>query len=321
MNVLEEIKKQLDSIKQAESSIYLDAILTHLDRATFYYDQGKIDSNFYTDVVYRSNQAYEGALKESYKVLAEKSDTEVKKKTPNDIETYFEENNIFRERVLQLFRNYRQEWRNKSTHDHKLFFDENEAFIALISVSSFTHLLLKHIQEKIAYLNQQKTLKAEIKNVGKISQITESKSTGLLDKVIEIIKGFVIQNGKQISNSPNIKEFEIIGLFHAYIEAINKSIVVKREPFLEFNGLKLRLDLLLEFEGEALVLEFKRFRNMKASPINDSFNQMLVYMQATNTNKSIIYNPNFSKENPKIEINEITKKVNNKTYEIVSITS
>lgn len=140
MDILKEIEEQVDSIKKVDSSTYLDSIFTHLSRAEFYYKQGKNDVNFFNDVIYRSNQAYEGALKESYKVLAGKSDEEVKRKTPNEIENFFENNNIFRERVLQLFKNYRQEWRNKSTHDHKLFFDENEAFIALVNVTSFTHL-------------------------------------------------------------------------------------------------------------------------------------------------------------------------------------
>ena len=77
MDTLKEIKLQINSIKKVDSSNYLDSIFTHVDRAEFYYKQGKIDTNFFNDVIYRSNQAYEGALKESYKVLAGKN-------TPND---------------------------------------------------------------------------------------------------------------------------------------------------------------------------------------------------------------------------------------------
>lgn len=319
MDILKEIEEQVDSIKKVDSSTYLDSIFTHLSRAEFYYKQGKNDVNFFNDVIYRSNQAYEGALKESYKVLAGKSDEEVKRKTPNEIENFFENNNIFRERVLQLFKNYRQEWRNKSTHDHKLFFDENEAFIALVNVTSFTHLLLKQIQEKIAYLTQQNKLKGEFDNVKKITKITESK--GLLDKVIETIKGFAKQNGEQIYNSPNIKEFEIIGLFHAYIETVSNNINVIREPSFNYDESKVRPDLLIEFKGESLILEFKRQRFMKASPVDNTFNQMLVYMEAANIYKSVIYYPNFSEKNPKIIINEITKTLNNKSFEVVTITT
>jgi hypothetical protein len=126
MDILKEIELQINSIKKVDSSNYLDSIFTHIDRAEFYYNQGKTDTNFFNDVIYRSNQAYEGALKESYKVLADKTEDEVFKKTPNDIEKFFETNSVFRERVLQLFKNYRQEWRNKSTACGRRF---SEAFL------------------------------------------------------------------------------------------------------------------------------------------------------------------------------------------------
>ena len=55
--------------------------------------------------------------------------------------------------------------------DFKLSFDENEAFLALTSVSSFVHLLLKQIQEKIAYKTQQKKLGEEKENAERIKSI------------------------------------------------------------------------------------------------------------------------------------------------------
>ena len=80
MDILKEIEKQINSIKEIDSSSYLDSILTHIQRAESYYQLGKGDSNYFNDVIYRSNQGYEGALKESYKVLANKNHEDVKKK-------------------------------------------------------------------------------------------------------------------------------------------------------------------------------------------------------------------------------------------------
>lgn len=76
MDILKEVEQQISSIKKVDNSNYLDSIFIHIHRAEFYYKQGSTDSNYFNDVIYRSNQAYEGALKESYKVLAGKSQDE-----------------------------------------------------------------------------------------------------------------------------------------------------------------------------------------------------------------------------------------------------
>ncbi|MBU1373854.1 MAG: GxxExxY protein [Bacteroidetes bacterium] len=321
MDVLKEIELQINSIKKFDSSNYLDSIFTHIDRAELYYKQGKSDSNFFNDVIYRGNQAYEGALKESYKVLADKTEEEVFKQTPNEIEKFFETNNIFRERVLQLFKNYRQEWRNKSTHDFKLFFDESEAFIALTSVSSFVHLLLKQIQEKIAYQTQQKKLTEQKENAEKINDIVISNSVSPIDKLVNIIVEFSRQNSEQIyNNKQEISEGEIMGLFHAYIESVSNLVNTQREPQFNIGGRHIRPDFLIEIDNEPLILEFKRMK-ATGSIINNSINQVLLYMQATNSKRGMIYYANFNEPNPEPKIKKNVSILNDKTYHITIITT
>jgi|APAra7269096714_1048519.scaffolds.fasta_scaffold17511_4 hypothetical protein len=82
MNILELIKKQIKQIAQIEKSIFLDAVISHLERAEHYYSLGEDDDNYYNDVIYRTYQAFEGVLKEAYKILAGKSESEVTKETP-----------------------------------------------------------------------------------------------------------------------------------------------------------------------------------------------------------------------------------------------
>jgi hypothetical protein len=321
MDILKEIEQQINSIKKVDNSNYLDSIFTHIDRAEFYYKQGKADSNFFNDVIYRGNQAYEGALKESYKVLADKTEEEVFRKTPNDIEKFFETNNVFRERVLQLFKNYRQEWRNKSTHDFKLFFDESEAFIALTSVSSFVHLLLKQIQEKIAYQTQQKKLAEEKENAEKIKAIAISTNKSPVDKLVDIIVEFSRQNSEQIfNNTKDIREVEIMGLFHAYIESVSNTVHTQREPQFNIGGRQLRPDFLIEIDDESLILEFKRMKAM-GSHLNNTINQVLIYMQATNTFHGIIYYANFNEPNPEPKIKKTESVLNDQKYQITTITT
>ena len=319
MDILKEISQQVSSIKKVDNSTYLDSIFTHIDRAEFYYLQGKTDTNYFNDVIYRSNQAYEGALKESYKVLADKSQEEVIKQTPNDIEIFFEKNNIFRERVLQLFKNYRQEWRNKSTHDYKLFFDENEAFMAMTSVTSFVHLLLKQIQEKIAFNTQQKKLEEEKEIIENIKTIAISKDKLVADKLVEIIIEFSKQNSQHIfENTQNISETEIMGLFHAYIESAGETIMAEREPKLAFGVKNLRPDFLIAIDKEPIILEFKRTKSKITFTEND-INQVITYLTLTNTYSGVLYYANFNEPNPKPEISKTEVILNDKKYEIITI--
>jgi hypothetical protein len=320
MDILKEIEQQINSIKKVDNSNYLDSIYTHIDRAEFYYKQGKTDNNYFNDVIYRSNQAYEGALKESYKVLADKIQEEVLRKSPNEIEKYFETHSVFRDRVLQLFKNYRQEWRNKSTHDYKLFFDESEAFIALTSVTSFVHLLLKQIQEKIAFNEQQKKLETEKDSINKLKSIASAKHKTPLERLTDVILEFSRENGPKIFiDSADIREVQIMGLFHAYLASLDGNIHIQREPKIHAGGIDLRPDFLIKVDNEPIILEFKRMKVTSGSFLQATVNQVLTYMVATNTFKGIIYYANFIEPHPEIRVEKHTITLNDKDYDITVI--
>lgn len=319
MDVLKEIEQQVNSIKCVDNSTYLDSIFTHINRAEYYYLQGKMDANYFNDVIYRCNQAYEGALKESYKVLADKTLEEVLKKTPNDIEKFFEVNSVFHDRVLQLFRNYRQEWRNKSAHDYKLFFGENEAFIAMTSVTSFVHLLLKQIQEKNAFNIQQKKLNEEEETVKQIREIAISKNRNPVDKLVDMIIEFSKQDSLQcFDNISNVREAEIMGIFHAYIESAGKSIVTQREPHFLIGERRIYLDFLIEIDGEPIILEFKKAK-VNDVIVQNAINQILIYMQAVNILNGIVYCAKIGKQKSKPEIVKKEYLFEGKKYEVAIV--
>lgn len=305
MDVLKEIESQINFIKKEDESNYLDSVFTHIERAEYYYFQGKKDANFFNDVIYRSNQAYEGALKESYKVLAEKTIDEVENKTPNQIEKYFESNNIFRDRVLQLFTNYRQEWRNKSTHDYKLFFDESEAFIALSTVNSFVHLLLKQIQEKLAYLKEQKLLYEEKEIVTEIIESVNKKES-LSEMLISLLVLFSRNNGKKFIDSPKeYRELELLGLINAYLDSIGIFTSVQREPKISIGSKIYRPDFIIEKENEILLLEILKIRAW-GSVVRNAENQILLYMQSMNIKNGILFIAMF---------NDISEEIHSRTEE------
>lgn len=319
MDLLKEIEAQIANIKTEDESNYLDSIYTHIERAEYYYFQGKADVNYFNDVIYRSNQAYEGALKESYKVLAEKNIDEVINKSPNEIEKYFESNKVFRDRVLQLFTIYRQEWRNKSAHDYKLFFDESEAFIALTSVSSFVHLLLKQIQEKIAYLKEQKKLEDEIVVLTDLkNSISEKSSTREI--LIDILISFSRINSQIFHKSSGEKrEVEILGLIHAYLDYIDIFTEVKREPSIT-NGPRIyRPDFIIQNGEEKIILEVMRITAI-GSIIRSAENQLLLLMQATKIKNAILFIAMFNEEKQSIDCRTIEHIFNEELYTISILT-
>lgn len=308
MDVKNLIKDQIERISGFEKSIFLDSILLHLDRAEYYYNLGETDSYYYNDVIYRTNQAFEGTLKEAYKILAEKDSSQVIKETPNQIEKYFEKEGIFKERVLELFKNYRNQWRNESTHDFKLFFDSNEAFIAISNVSSFTYLLMKQIIEKIAYQNEQEKIKNSKKST------IENKKEGLkvAHGIFEIVSLLLSDTIKfdEIRND-KLTESEIIGFLKANFSTYLSFATVENDIKL---GSHLRPDFIIKENEDRLILEVKKF----GSVIDEQsmIFQILAYMKYANIKDGIILALNVTKSFSSMEINEYLPSVDNEEYRV-----
>jgi len=325
MNVLKEIEKQISEIKRIDSTNYLDSILTHISRAEYYYFEGAKDENYYNDVVYRSNQAYEGALKEAFKILANKTDEDVLRETPNNIEIYLNSNNVFNDRVLHLFKIYRQEWRNKSTHNHKLFFSNNEAFIALNTVTSFVYLLLNQIQEKLSFNIYERKIKKEailihgLKTTNNLNQLSPS------EKIIEAIKGFIRLNSEYLSSlKENYKQVEVEGMFHAFISSIFGEMKVVRYPEFELDGYKLIPDFKIRIENVDFIVELKLIRDIKrtigySSSFMHAINQTFKFLEISKIERGIVYVVNFDKPDPELSIQEMNRVIENKEYEVITI--
>ncbi|CAO3406307.1 hypothetical protein [Azospirillum largimobile] len=150
MDLLKSLDVKISAIPTGDHSAGLQSILLHIETAFRHLQRGQEqqDDAAFTDVIYRTNQAFEGSIKEAFRVLAGKDPSHMRS---YDIENYLENNQIFRDRVLKLFTNYRKEWRNPSTHDYKLDFDDGEALIAIVSVSAFCLLIVDQISERLSY--------------------------------------------------------------------------------------------------------------------------------------------------------------------------
>ncbi|MBF0376255.1 MAG: hypothetical protein HQK72_02115 [Desulfamplus sp.] len=299
MDTLKEIDSLIDSLSvEVQNKIKL-GVSQHISRAEYHFRQAKTknDDQYYTDAIYRTNQAYEGILREAYELLAKKTSEKMK---TFEIEDYFEKENVFNYRVKKAFTNYRQEWRNTATHNHNLFFKKDEAFLAIVNVSAFIYILLNQIVEKVAY----SATKENIKN--KNLSVTIPKD--IKQNTIESIKFAFLNYHKYVITSKieNMNEAQLLGNLTAYFEEILIGFKIFAEY--EIGDTKYHCDLLVSRDDEKpVIIEIKvRFdRNNYENAIR----QVLSYLNQTKMDVAFIY---FASENKTIEYVYEEKILNDK---------
>jgi len=281
MDILNAIKEKVDIIRKRSDKIDLSDLLLHLERAEFYFQQGREsqDDNYFTDVIYRTNQAFEGGLREVYNVQAKKGRRNIK---THEIEKYLLDNNILKSRVLDFFTHYRQNWRNESAHNYRLSFNESEALMAIMTVSSFSYVLINQILETLAF-QIESTIDIDKKE---LERIIADKDTEIDEKIVSLIKLFYSQNSDLIKKE-NYSELEIIGLFTGFLNTTTKGLKIQQEVKLDLKRDFLRPDLVFELGGEKVIMEFKRNRIKKN--IDTSRTQMIKYLFSTEIKNGVIF--------------------------------
>ncbi|MCD9479513.1 GxxExxY protein [Photobacterium phosphoreum] len=283
MDLAKLIKEKSEVFENTENYLGIQCVLNHIDVAEKHLLNGQGGNDYlFNDVIYRANQAFEGALKEAYVVLTGES---VGRKTPNDIEKYLENNSLLKERVLDLFSNYRKEWRNKSTHDYKLYFSEQEAFLAIVHIYAFFNILLDQMISKYAKDKEEKEAQAYVEELRGSSDLT------LYEQAITILKAYSkelpkIQRGKE----SRFLGAEVVGSLQGFFSAVAPDINLQVEPVLKIsNGRTLRPDLILEKNNEKVVIELKAPRINPGRVRHTGRTQLLMYMRATNINQGILF--------------------------------
>ena len=252
MDLIATLRDRIDALEEGEYIPGLRAVLLHVETAFRHLSRGRKESDetAFTDAIYRTNQAFEGSIKEAFRVLAGKDPA---KMTPFEIEAYLEKNGIFRIRVLKLFTNYRTEWRNPSTHDYKLDFDESEAFLAIVSVTAFACLLLDEISERLSFLKS----KAKTESLrGKLPHRISEPEMDLMNELTRAIQEYVASRQPVFSDSPET-ESQVIGALHGFLTAALPDVQIITEAQLAEDR-PFRADLLIRFGDEVVVLEVKR---------------------------------------------------------------
>ena len=236
------------------------------------------DDTAFTDAIYRANQAFEGSIKEAFRVLADKDPQRMR---PYEIEKYLEEEKVFRDRILTLFTNYRTDWRNPSTHDYSLDFDEDEAFLAIISVSAFAKLLVDQIAEKLSFAATVRDLERREVDTAQLPATDDG-----LDRVTSLFESFASHYARQSSSTPIESEAQLMGALAGFLTSMAPDLHTSTGRIVRTSKPNY-IDMIIDGLGGSIVVELKRGQN--ANLIEQGKTQLLSYLGAANAKLGILF--------------------------------
>ena len=218
MNTLTFLKKKLELIESKEILADLDVILNHLTLAEKHFNNGTNDQDLelFNDVIYRTNQAYEGILRLAYENILKKAE---KNKSNIEIEEELLKENVINELTKKYIALYRGDIRNKSLHNYKIKFSESDAFLAINNVTSFLYTLINRLQINDAYMVMNKK-EEKIKEIVKSLLSKNLSFDDLLEEALLKFPEIYFSNPK---SSDLDNGFYVLGELEAYLEHINKN--------------------------------------------------------------------------------------------------
>lgn len=262
MDIAKRLKDAVNSLPDGDHKHGLISVIRHVDAAIRHYEralQKYGDDDACTDCIYRTNQIYEGSLKEAYRVISGQS---VENITPHQIEEYLTKGSLLRHRVLEQLTRYRKDYRNPSTHDYKLDFDDNEALLAILNVIGFAILLIDQMKSHLDVdaLQSNKEIVGNIKlsiGDGGISQFAKDVSENLCS--------FLKDTGSRL----DLSSWETSSVVFAFLEKSELNIV--RDYYLETDEGWCEWDVLIKKQPNlTLPIEIKTSRGVQSKEITES---------------------------------------------------
>lgn len=278
MDILEIIRRSINTLPEGPHMDGLQSVLRHIEIAYKHFGRAQTDNDdtAFTDAIYRTNQAFEGSIKEAYRVIEDK---DPQTKSPWEIEQYFEKNKVFRERVLALFTNYRKDWRNPSTHDYSLDFDEDEAFLAIVSVSAFAKLLIDQISEKLSFVAAQKdAIKADIK-------LERPATEPLVQRVIKLFLEFS-QHYSEAGATIMETEAQLMGALAGFFASISPDLKLSTGRVYRSTQ-SYYVDMEITRGDEIVLVELKRGKHQAL--VAQGVNQLTHYMRAAKATAGVLF--------------------------------
>lgn len=283
MDLLATLRTKIISVQDGDHTPGLYAVLLHIETAFKHLARGQAtdEETAFTDAIYRTNQAYEGSIKEAYRVIAEKDPAT---QGLFDVEEYLQANNILRHRVLAQFSHYRKEWRNPSTHDYKLDFDESEALLAIISVTGFACVLFDQIAEKLSY--KKSKAEADAQKADLQARLSHS-AEDLAERLVGILKEFAAQPSREIA--PTLQretEVQLVGGMAGFIASAAPDLSVLRDVLYDTGA---RADLVVADGAKQVIIEVKRGHGRSRRAVEIGLPQVVHSLRLSGITDGILY--------------------------------
>jgi hypothetical protein len=275
MDLLSILRARCDSLPAGDYTLGLNAVVQHIAAAERHLARGReqVDESAFTDVIYRTNQAFEGAMKEAYRVLTARSPART---AVAEIESFLTTSNVLRPLVLAQLRIYRKDWRNESTHDYRLAFDEDEALLAIASVCVFAIVLVDQITEKLHFLS------AKLNTCP--APPAQSHQT-LDERVVDALEHF--QFGYNSDHSVVLRFAEALGALGGYLSASFPDLQVRVGPRLRDSGRE-HADVIIGDGQRQVLIEFKLGR-IVMHRMEEALLQAQRYMSLAGIDKGIVF--------------------------------
>lgn len=309
MDLLREFQRKAELLSKEDVNEGIQAAVRHVRSAEAHLLRARDenDEELLNDVVYRTNQAFEGMLKEIYTVLI---DQDVARLTPYQIEQHLLDRNVFPSRVLELFKNYRKEWRNPSTHDHKLFFNEQEALLAIVSVTAFAIILLDSIIETVSFKREKEAI--ESKKRLTTDGVPNHAALPFHEQLLRLLHDFSEDLKDSDKTLAPKSEAELVGRLQGFINSVDPSIRIVREFPLQHNSHVLRPDVAFIKNEDTVLVELK-LHSMVKRTLDSAQAQMRRYLEAGEYKIGIVYlppwHPDQTMETQKVSIQEKDRTV------------
>lgn len=217
-------------------------------------------------------------------MLAEES---ADQKTPYEIEEYLLNTSILKSRVVDFLKNYRREWRNPSTHDYKLFFSEQESYLAIINVSAFVSILVDQMVEKLTY--SQKYVELESAAILAREGMQGFDSLAAIDKVYKILMSYSVYYIKNFEEMSKKERIHSNAEMAAFIQRVAPSFKVKIEPDFTLADKKVSLDFIVNADSEDVAIEARAPRPSDAGYDDAAINQLSEQLRETGIKNGVVF--------------------------------
>jgi hypothetical protein len=282
MDLAATLRQKIAAVGDGPHLVGLRSVERHVEAAFRHLERGKRDrdDSAFFDSILRSNHAFEGSLKEAYRVLAGKDPENAR---PFDIESYLESNSLLHARVLSMFTGYRKEWRNPSTHDHRLSFNESEAFIATVTVCAFACLLCDQIAERLAF--EATKLEAERHRAGlapEIAKVNEPLRVRVASALLTFGTSYEPEGryGEETAR-------HLVGAASGFLAGLMPDCQVSSEERL-LDGRPERADVVVRKGDQRVIVEFKH-SHWSRSLLYELLGQLEHYMLLTKGNAAVAF--------------------------------